>query len=72
MAAAAAPGQMTRRRIAVVGNAGLTASYVLSRSDDVTLFESEDRLGGHAHTHKVADATGPVPGSAWWPFSRPS
>jgi predicted NAD/FAD-binding protein len=58
MAAAAAPGQMTRRRIAVVGNAGLTASYVLSRSDDVTLFESEDRLGGHAHTHKVADATG--------------
>jgi len=61
MAAAAAPGQMARRRIAVVGSgiAGLTAGYVLSRSDEVTLFEAEGRLGGHAHTHQVADAAGP-------------
>ena len=43
------------RRIAVVGSgvAGLTAAYVLQRSDDVTLFEADDRLGGHAHTHDV-------------------
>jgi predicted NAD/FAD-binding protein len=53
-------GLMTRRRIAVVGSgvAGLTAAYVLSRTDDVTLFESERRLGGHAHTHQVADGAG--------------
>jgi predicted NAD/FAD-binding protein len=46
---------MTRRRIAVVGSgvAGLTAAYVLSRADDVTLFEADSRLGGHAHTHQV-------------------
>jgi uncharacterized protein len=39
---------MARRRIAVVGSgiAGLTAACVLSRSDDVALFEADDRLGG--------------------------
>jgi predicted NAD/FAD-binding protein len=31
----------------------LTASYLLQRTYDVTLFESEPRLGGHAHTHDV-------------------
>jgi uncharacterized protein len=49
---------MTRRRIAVVGSgiAGLTAGYILSRTDDVTLFEADARLGGHAHTHDVGAA----------------
>jgi predicted NAD/FAD-binding protein/DUF1365 family protein len=44
-----------RRRFAVVGSgvAGLTAAYVASRSADVTLFEADDRLGGHADTHLV-------------------
>jgi predicted NAD/FAD-binding protein len=44
-----------RRRIAVVGAgvSGLTAAYVLQRAADVTLYEAEDRLGGHAHTHDV-------------------
>src|SRR5580698_3911884 len=54
MAAGAAPGrvgtpgqaisgQMARRRIAIIGSgiAGLTAAYVLSRTDDVTLIEAE-------------------------------
>ena len=55
MAAAAAPGPMPRRRIAVVGSgiSGLTAGYVLARTDEVTLFEADHRLGGHAHTHQV-------------------
>ncbi|MFI6298853.1 NAD(P)/FAD-dependent oxidoreductase [Nonomuraea sp. NPDC050790] len=46
---------MERRRIAVIGSgiAGLTAAYVLQRDHDVTLFESDARLGGHAHTHDV-------------------
>ncbi|MEO5876832.1 MAG: FAD-dependent oxidoreductase [Streptosporangiaceae bacterium] len=44
-----------RRRVAVVGSgvAGLTAAYVLQRECDVTLFEADDRLGGHAHTHRI-------------------
>ena len=48
------------RRIAVVGGgvAGLTAAYVLNRQDNVTLFEAESRLGGHAHTHNVPQADG--------------
>jgi hypothetical protein len=56
---------MCRRRIAVVGSgiAGLTAGYVLSRTDDVTLFEADDRLGGHAHTHALRPGPGEV-GSA--------
>ncbi|MGI8869422.1 MAG: NAD(P)/FAD-dependent oxidoreductase [Mycobacteriales bacterium] len=46
-----------RRRIAVIGGggAGLTAAYVLQRRADVTLFEGDDRLGGHAQTHEIAD-----------------
>lgn len=44
-------------RIAVVGSgvAGLTASYVASRAAEVTLFEADDRLGGHADTHRVIE-----------------
>ncbi|HEX4060120.1 MAG TPA: FAD-dependent oxidoreductase [Streptosporangiaceae bacterium] len=51
---------MTGRRIAVAGGgvAGLTAAYLLSRSHEVTLFEADDRLGGHADTHTVAGADG--------------
>ena len=42
-------------RIAVIGSgvAGLTAAYVLARNSEVTLFEADERLGGHAHTHDV-------------------
>lgn len=36
-----------RRRIAVVGAgiAGLTAAYVLRGTDDVTVYEADERLG---------------------------
>ena len=49
---------VTRRRIAVVGSgvAGLTSAYVLQREADVTLYEADDRLGGHADTHDVLGA----------------
>jgi uncharacterized protein len=40
------------------GVSGLTAAYLLSRTHDVTLFEAEGRLGGHAHTHDVTDSDG--------------
>ncbi|MET4613972.1 putative NAD/FAD-binding protein [Rhodococcus sp. PvR044] len=48
------------RNVAVIGGgvAGLTAAHVLSRRDRVTLYEADDRLGGHAHTHTVHLGTG--------------
>lgn len=51
-----------RRRTAVVGGgiAGLTAAYILGRAHDVTLYEADDRLGGHAHTHDLLSADGRV------------
>jgi uncharacterized protein len=47
-------------RVAVIGAgvAGLTAGYLLSRRFDVTVYEADERLGGHAHTHDVVDAAG--------------
>lgn len=43
------------RRIAVVGAgiAGLASAWWLSQRHEVTLFERNDRLGGHTHTHDV-------------------
>ena len=42
-------------RIAVVGSgiSGLSAAWLLSRRHQVTLFEAENRLGGHTHTVDV-------------------
>jgi predicted NAD/FAD-binding protein len=53
----------SRRRVAVIGAgvSGLTSAYVLQREADVTLYEADDRLGGHAHTHDVSVSDGIVP-----------
>ncbi|MGW2787850.1 NAD(P)/FAD-dependent oxidoreductase [Streptomyces populi] len=48
------------RRTAVIGSgvAGLTAAHILARAHDVTLYEADDRLGGHAHTHVLTGSDG--------------
>jgi predicted NAD/FAD-binding protein len=42
-------------RIAVVGSgiSGLASAWLLSREHEVVLFEGQDRVGGHTHTHRV-------------------
>ena len=42
-------------KIAVIGSgiAGMGCAYLLSRQHEVVLFEKENRLGGHTHTHSV-------------------
>ncbi len=42
-------------RIAVIGSgiAGLSSAWWLSQRHEVTLFEANDYLGGHTHTHQV-------------------
>ena len=42
-------------RIAVIGSgiSGLATAWLLSRQHLVTLFEADDRLGGHTHTHAI-------------------
>jgi uncharacterized protein len=51
---------VTGRKIAVVGGgiSGLTAGYILARTDQVTIFEAAGRLGGHADTHLVDEPGG--------------
>ena len=41
--------------VAIIGSgvSGLTAAYVMREDFEVTIFESDDRFGGHAHTHTV-------------------
>ena len=44
-------------RIAIVGTgiSGLTAAYILNRNNDITVFEKNDYIGGHTHTHTIKD-----------------
>ncbi len=42
-------------RIAVIGSgiAGLASAWLLSRDHEIALFEANDYLGGHTHTHDI-------------------
>ncbi|MCM2315725.1 MAG: FAD-dependent oxidoreductase [Thermoanaerobaculia bacterium] len=51
------------KRVAVIGSgiSGLGAAWLLSRRFEVSLFEKDDRVGGHTHTVMVDTADGPLP-----------
>ena len=42
-------------KIAIIGSgiSGLTAAYILNRAHDITMFEQNDYVGGHTHTHDL-------------------
>tara|TARA_Y100001970_G_scaffold34644_1_gene42896 strand:+ start:1225 stop:2475 length:1251 start_codon:yes stop_codon:yes gene_type:complete len=42
-------------RIAIIGSgiSGLTCAYVLNQNHEITLFEKNDYIGGHTHTHDI-------------------
>ena len=46
-------GQRSRIAIIGAGVSGLVCAYLLDRDHDVTLFEAEERVGGHANTTRV-------------------
>jgi len=48
-------------RIAVIGSgiSGMAAAYLLSQKHEVWLFEKDERLGGHTHTHEIETSHGP-------------
>ena len=42
-------------KIAIVGSgiSGLTCAYLLNKKHDITIFEKNDYIGGHTHTHEL-------------------
>ena len=44
-------------KIAIVGTgiSGLTSAYILNKVHDITIYEKNDYIGGHTHTHKIKD-----------------
>ena len=44
-------------KIAIIGSgiSGLTSAYILNKKYDVSIYEKNDYLGGHTHTHKIAE-----------------
>ena len=49
-------------KVAIIGSgvSGLTAAYLLKDVHEVTIFESDDRFGGHANTHEITEADGGI------------
>ena len=42
-------------KIAIIGSgiSGLTCAYMLNKKHDITIFEKNDYIGGHTHTHEI-------------------
>jgi len=43
-------------KIAIIGTgiSGLTAAYLLNKNHNITVFEKNDYIGGHTHTHDIS------------------
>jgi uncharacterized protein len=54
---------MSRQKIAIVGSgiSGLASAWFLHRDHDVTVFEKDDRVGGHSNTVMVDEGDREVP-----------
>ena len=50
-------------KIAVIGQgiAGMSAAWLLSQRHDVSVYEAEDRFGGHSHTVEAPSPDGSIP-----------
>ena len=44
-------------KIAIIGSgiSGLTSAYILNKKHDITIYEKNDYIGGHTHTHKIPE-----------------
>lgn len=63
------------RRVAVIGSgvSGAVAAWLLRDHSDVTLFEAEQRFGGHTNTARVDDAAGSLGiDTGFMVFNRPN
>ena len=49
--------QTTKKRIAIIGSGitGIGASWLLHEKYEVTLYEKNNYIGGHTHTHEIKD-----------------
>ncbi len=54
---------MNREKIAIVGSgiSGMACAWFLGREHEVTLFEKDDRVGGHSHTVLVDEGSTKIP-----------
>jgi predicted NAD/FAD-binding protein len=52
-----------RKTIAVIGSgiAGMSAAWLLSQRHDITIYEKNERLGGHSNTVTVTTSSGSTP-----------
>lgn len=44
-------------KIAIIGSgiSGLTSAYILNKKHDITIYEKNDYIGGHTHTHRIPE-----------------
>lgn len=50
-------------RVAIIGSgiAGMSCAWLLNQAYEITLYEADDRLGGHSHTVLMPTAEGAIP-----------
>lgn len=50
-------------KIAIIGSgiAGLSCAWLLNKAHDITVYEVDDRIGGHSNTVAMPTATGDIP-----------